>query len=71
MQIVWGHDMSNPIIYDGEIHREMTEVEYAEWQTLVTEIEAAKQAAIAKEKARAAALAKLGLTADEIAALFG
>ena len=31
----------------------------------------AAQAAAAKEAARAAALAKLGLTADEIAALFG
>ena len=63
--------MSNPIIYDGEIHREMTDLEYAEWQSLVEEIDAQKLAAVAKEKARAAALAKLGLTADEIAALFG
>lgn len=35
------------------------------------EAEAAKQTAAAKEATRAAALAKLGLTADEIAALFG
>lgn len=63
--------MSNPIVHDGYQQREMTDLEYAEWQSLVEQIDAQKLAAVAKEKARAAALAKLGLTADEIAALFG
>ena len=40
----------------------------AEWPSVQTEIENEK---ITKENARQSALAKLGLTADEIAALFG
>ena len=43
----------------------------ADLQQINNEIDQKKQAAAAKEATRAAALAKLGLTADEIAALFG
>ena len=63
------------IINDNGIDREMTADEKAAYNEWASEInnqdEAAKQAAAAKEATRAAALAKLGLTADEIAALFG
>lgn len=63
--------MSNPIIYDGETHREMTDAEHAEWQALVAKIDAEKQAIANKTAARKAVLDKLGLTADEAAALLG
>ena len=62
-------------INDNGIDRPMTtdeETAHLAWaETAQAEAEAAKQAAAAKEATRAAALAKLGLTADEIAALFG
>lgn len=63
------------IINDNGVDREMTADEIAAYQAAqkpiddaIMEREAAKTA---KEAARAAALAKLGLTDDEIAALFG
>lgn len=63
------------IIYEDGIAREATDVEIAHIEKTqkeaLVEAKAAEQAAAAKEAARAAALAKLGLTADEIAALFG
>lgn len=53
----------------------MTADEEAHYDQVVAQIEAEMQAKenarLAKQAARAAALAKLGLTADEIAALFG
>ena len=55
---------------DDEI-REATADEAAAIDAQRVEAEAVKEAAAAKETARVAALAKLGLTADEIAALFG
>lgn len=62
-------------INDNGIDRSMTkdeEAAYLLWaETAQAEAEAAKEAAAAKEATRAAALAKLGLTAEEIAALFG
>ena len=62
-------------INDNGIDRPMTKEEEAAhlaWaQIAQTEAEAAKEAAAAKEVTRAAALEKLGLTADEVAALFG
>lgn len=51
--------------------REATVDETAALDAQRTEAESAKQTIAAKEATRAAALAKLGLTADEIAALFG
>ena len=64
-----------PNIQEGETVREMTDAEYAQWQTDKATIEAQQQAQIEAAEARAAArqavLDKLGLTADEAAALFG
>ena len=62
-------------IYDcitGEtISREMTEQEIAERQKMEAENKAYAEAKLAKEVARQAVLDKLGLTADEAAALLG
>lgn len=67
--------MNRPIVNDNGVNREMTADEaaaYAEWsaaqQALIAQAEADQQAKATKRKA---ALDKLGLTADEIAALFG
>ena len=60
-----------PTIFDGETSRPMTDAEYAQWQTDNTELEAQAEAAEAKAAARQAVLDKLGLTADEAAALLG
>jgi len=63
--------MTKPIIFDGNNDREMTETEHAQWQT-DNEAHAAKaEAQIAKIAAHQAVLDKLGLTADEAAALLG
>ena len=67
--------VSEYVINDNGIDRPMTKEEEAAhlaWAEIAqTEAEAVKQAAEAKEAIRVAALAKLGLTADEVAALFG
>lgn len=55
---------------DDEV-REATAEEAAVIDAQQAEAEAAEAAKVAKETARSAALAKLGLTADEVAALFG
>lgn len=71
-----------PTIFDGETNRPMTDSEYAQWQADATEAEAKVKAQIAeaeaqaeaqaaKAAARQAVLDKLGLTADEAAALLG
>ena len=64
-----------PNIFDGETNRPMTEAEYAQWQTdnaeAEAQAEAQKQDNTAKAAARQAVLNKLGLTADEAAALLG
>jgi predicted deacylase len=64
-----------PIIFDGNEQRPMTADEYAQWQAdnveTEAQAEAEAQAAEAKAEAKASALAKLGLTADEAAALLG
>lgn len=62
--------MTYSIQIDDQI-REATAEEAAAIDAQRSADEAAKQAAAAKEATRAAALAKLGLTADEVAALFG
>ena len=59
------------IIQIDDVVREATADEAAVIDAQRAKAEAAAQAAVAKEATRAAALAKLGLTADEIAALFG
>ena len=63
--------MTTPIIYDGNEHREMTETEHAQYK--IDQAEAAANAAAKAVKAaeRQAVLDKLGLTADEAAALLG
>jgi hypothetical protein len=67
--------MSKPTIINhnlttGEItEREMNNEEYAEWQSRVAENEVAKAAEADKAAQRQAVLNKLGLTADEVAAL--
>ncbi len=63
--------MAKPKIQIGDEVREMTDAEYAQWQKDNTELEAQAQAVAAKAAARQAVLNKLGLTADEAAALFG
>lgn len=66
-QIAHIHDAAT-----GEtIEREMTADEKAQQAADDAESNAMKTARTAREATRAAALAKLGLTADEIAALFG
>jgi hypothetical protein len=60
-------------INDNGTDRDMTQTEIANHETWVSEIEANKQAQAdakaIKEIARTAVLDKLGLTADEVAAL--
>ena len=67
-----------PTIFDGETHRPMTNDEYAQWQADNAEVEAQAeaeaQAIEAKIAARQLAIDKLtllGLTAEEVASLFG
>jgi hypothetical protein len=63
--------MPNPLIQIGNDVREMTDAELAQHE--LDKAEAAAQAAeqAAKAAARQAVLDKLGLTADEAAALLG
>jgi hypothetical protein len=63
--------MTKPKIQIGEIKREMTDAEYKQWQADKIEAETQAAALEAKAAARQAVLDKLGLTADEAAALFG
>ena len=67
--------MSKPIIFDGEQHREMTNAEYAQWQTDNAEaqarVEAEANAAEAKAVTRQALLDRLGLTEQEAQLLLG
>ena len=65
----------NLIINENGVDREMTDKEQKQFligAELALKDEQTKQAALeAKVEAKASALAKLGLTADEAAALFG
>jgi hypothetical protein len=63
--------MTKPQIQIGNTKREMNDAEYAQWQTDKIETETQIEAAETKATARQAVLDKLGLTADEAAALFG
>ena len=60
-----------PTIFDGTETREMNQAEFAQYQLDQAEAEAQAEADAAKDVARQAALNKLGLTSDEVAALFG
>ena len=59
------------IIQIDDVVREATAEEAAIIEAQRAAAEVAEQAAAAKEATRVAALAKLGLTAEEIAVLFG
>jgi hypothetical protein len=64
--------MSNPNIQIDDIVREMTNEEYANYQTIQAELADSQAKQEAKAASRQSALAKLavlGLTEDEIAAL--
>jgi hypothetical protein len=63
--------MTNPTVQIGDEVREMTNEEYAQWQADKIEAQAQADAQAAKAAARQAVLDKLGLTADEAAALLG
>ncbi len=66
--------MTKPTIQIGDVAREMTDAEYAQWQVDAADAAAQQQAAADAAAARASAIAKLaglGLTADDIAALVG
>jgi hypothetical protein len=63
--------MTKPQIFDGQTQRQMTDAEYKQWQNDKIEIEARAEAELDRAAARQAVLDKLGLTADEAAALFG
>ena len=65
---------TKPTIQIGDVAREMTDAEFAQWQTDATAAAAQVAAAEAKIAARATALTKLkalGLTDAEVAALVG
>jgi len=61
------HDMETGEVID----RVMTDAEHTEWQAQQAEAQAQAEAAAAKAAARQAVLDKLGLTANEAAALLG
>ena len=63
--------MTKPLIQIGDEVREMTDDEHAQWQADAKEMAKIEAERVAQDAARAAALAKLGLTDNEIAALFG
>jgi hypothetical protein len=63
--------MANPLTQIGDETREMTDEEYAAWQILEGEAAQRKAAIQAAKDARQAVLDKLGLTANEAAALLG
>ena len=63
--------MNKPNTQIGDEVRPMTNAEFAQWQTDNEAHAARAEAQIAKIVARQAVLDKLGLTADEAAALLG
>ena len=63
--------MTKPLIQIGDEIREMTKAEHDQHLLDLAEWQAAKDAQAAKAAARQAVLDKLGLSADEAAALLG
>ena len=61
--------MSTPITHDGDTQRPMNEDELAAFNLMKADAESQAQADADKAKLKADTLAKLGLTADEVAAL--
>jgi hypothetical protein len=60
-----------PTTQIGDEVRPMTDDEHKQWLFVAQELQEQTEAKTAKAEAKASALAKLGLTADEAAALFG
>lgn len=60
---------TNPMIQIGDEVREMTAEELADYKLFQQEAQATKQAQADREALKQATLVKLGLTADEVAAL--
>jgi hypothetical protein len=56
---------------DGEVKREFTDAEYAQYELDKAEALAKEAEAAAKAQAKTALLAKLGITAEEAALLLG
>ncbi len=63
--------MTNPTIFDGNEHREMTSAEFAQYELDEAANKVAAKAAADKAKAKQAVLDRLGITADEAALLLG
>lgn len=61
--------MSNPSIQIGDNVREMTDAEFAQYEKDQANFAAQAQADADRQALKTATLAKLGLTADEVAAL--
>ena len=61
--------MTKPKVQIGDLVREMTDDEYAQYQKDQAVAEAAQQALNAQKIAKENALAKLGLTNEELSAL--
>jgi hypothetical protein len=61
--------MSNPSIQIGDNVREMTDAEFAQYEKDQADFAAQAQADADRQALKTATLAKLGLTADEVAAL--
>ena len=58
-----------PNIFDGAEHREMTDAEFAQYELDQVANKAQAKAEADRAALKTATLAKLGLTADEVAAL--
>ena len=61
--------MTKPLTQDGTEVREMTDEEYAQFNQDAMEAQAQAQTDADRAALKVATLAKLGLTADEVAAL--
>ncbi len=64
--------MTTPQIHDGFVQRQMTNEEYAEWQTLVNDVAERRNKdndKLNQLNALRVKLAALGLTDDEVSAL--
>jgi hypothetical protein len=61
--------MTNPMIFDGQEHRPMTDDEFTQWTADVEHQEQHTQTAEAVKQSARAKFAALGLTDDEINAL--
>ena len=63
--------MTKPMVKIDDVEREMTDAEFAQYQKDVADEQKRIADATAKQDAKTALLAKLGITADEAALLLG